>query len=138
MKIKKSMLTATAVIVGGAILAPKLVEAYRGDPTVQGPNYSEERHATMTQAFADQDYQVWQEQMQGRGKVSEVVTEENFSQFAEAHRLASEGKTEEARQIRQELGLGLGEGHSKGRGDQAGQAGAEKGRAQKMGNCPNL
>ena len=128
MKIKHLVFGATAPIVGGGLIAPGLVEAYRGDPTIQGPNYSVERHTAMTEAFANQDYQSWQEQMQGKGRVSEIVTEENFARFAEAHRLAQEGKLEEARQIRQELGLGLSDGNG-------GQRGVGKDRGQRMGNC---
>lgn len=95
--------------------SPKLAEAYRGDPNVQGPNCTPERHDAMTQAFESGDYNAWQEQMQGRGRVSEVINEENFAQFAEAHKLALEGKTDEADQIRQELGLGLRDGSGQGR-----------------------
>lgn len=131
MKIKNSLLAAAALIAGGVVVAPQLVGAYRGDPSIQGPNYSEDRHAAMTQSFADQDYQAWKEQMQGKGRVSEVVTEENFARFAEAHRLATEGKIEEARQIRQELGLGLNDGNGS-------RNGAGKGQGQRLGNCPNL
>ncbi len=134
MKVKNLVLGATALVLGGGIIAPKLVEAYRGDPSVQGPNYSEERHVAMTQVFQNQDYQSWKELMQNKGRVSEVVTEDNFDRFAEAHRLSQEGKLEEARQIRQELGLGLqnGEGQYKA-GKRHG-----RGQGQKMGNCPNM
>jgi len=109
-----------ALAFGGLILVSNPVEAYQGDPNVQGPNCTGERHEAMTQAFDNNDYNAWKELVNGRGRVSEVITEENFSQFAEAHRLALEGKTEEAAQIRQELGLGLrngsGEGYRKGDG----------------------
>jgi hypothetical protein len=75
----------------------------------------------MIQAFENNDYNAWKEQMQGRGKVTQVVNEENFSRFAEAHALALEGRIDEAGQIRQELGLGLrdgsGQGQQKGSGD---------------------
>ncbi len=131
MKIKNSLLAAAALIAGGLVIAPQLVGAYRGDPSVQGPNYSPERHEAMTQSFADQDFQAWKEQMQGKGRVLEVVTAENFSRFAEAHRLATEGKIEEARQIRQELGLGLNDGNG-------GRDGAGRGQGRRLGNCSNL
>jgi len=45
-----------------------------------------------------------------------VITEENFARFAEAHRLALEGKTDEANQIRAELGLGQGQRNGDGQG----------------------
>jgi len=70
----------------------------------------------MTKAFENNDYNAWKEQMGGRGRVSQVINEENFERFAEAHRLALEGKTEEAAKIRQELGLGLQNGSGKGMG----------------------
>lgn len=105
-----------AVVIGGATLVPSAVEAYRGDPSVLGPNHTEERHEAMTTAFESQDYQSWKEQMQGRGRVTEVITEENFARFAEAHRLALEGKTDEANQIRAELGLGQGQRNGDGQG----------------------
>lgn len=105
-----------AAAIGGAILAPGAIEAYRGDPSVTGPNYTEERHEAMTVAFENQDYQSWKEQMQGRGRVTEVITEENFARFTEAHRLALEGKTDEANQIRAELGLGQGQRNGDGQG----------------------
>jgi hypothetical protein len=97
----------TALVVGGVIVAPQAVQAYRGDPNVTGPNYTEERHAAMEQAFTNKDYNAWKEQMAGRGRVTQVVNADNFARFAEAHELAEQGNTEEANKIRAELGLGL-------------------------------
>jgi len=116
---KKTMLLgATALVLGGLIMSPRLAEAYQGDPSVQGPSYTTERHEAMTQAFENDDYNAWKEQMQGKGRVTQVINEDNFALFAEAHKLALEGKTDEANQIRQELGLGLrnGSGHGNGMG----------------------
>ena len=62
------------------------------------------------------DYNAWKELMSGKGRVTQVITEANFARFAEAHRLAEEGKLDEAEQIRQELGLGLGNRHGDGSG----------------------
>ena len=114
---KKSILIrASALLLTGLVLTPSMVQAYRGDPTVQGPNYSEERHTQMTAAFENKDYNAWKNLMQGRGRVMQVVNESNFAKFAEAHQLALEGKTEEANQIRAELGLGLRNGSGQGQG----------------------
>ncbi|MBT3356433.1 hypothetical protein HN784_01645 [bacterium] len=129
--------------------------AYRGDYSKQGPNYSEERHEIMEKAFEGSDYDAWKEQMDGRGRVTEVVTEENFNRFAEAHKLGQEGKTVEADEIRKELGLrtsdgeSLGRGHGKGEGKVQGNGnGNGKNRGQNNkgnfidndgdGNCDNL
>ncbi len=112
------LLGATALVLGGLALSSRFVEAYQGDPSVRGPNCTAERHEAMTQAFENNDYNAWKEQMQGRGRVTQVVNEGNFARFAEAHKLALEGKTDEANQIRQELGLGQRNGS--GRGPQKG------------------
>ena len=96
--------------------------AYRGDDSIKGPAYSTERHTIMTEAFANDDYEAWSALMDGRGRVTSVITAENFSRFAEAHRLAQEGDFEGANQIRTELGLRIpngerpGDNHGKGQG----------------------
>ncbi len=123
---KPILLGATAFMLGTLIVSPKLVGAYQGDPSVQGPDCTPERHEAMEQAFESNDYNAWKELMSGKGRVTQVVTEENFARFAEAHQLAQEGKLDEARQIRQELGLGMG-GH-KGSGDGQGFGGQNMGR----------
>ena len=128
MKNKAILFGATALVLGGLVITPKLAEAYRGDPSVQGPEYSAERHEAMTQAFDSNDYQAWKEQMKGRGRITEVITEENFARFAEAHRLALAGDTEGAAQIRAELGLGLRNGTGQG------QSRGFKGQGQRLSN----
>jgi len=110
------LLGAAALVLGGIALAPGVVNAYQGDPNVQGPNYSPQRHEAMTQAFENKDYQAWKNLMQGKGRVTQVVNEANFDKFSEAHQLALEGKTEEANQIRAELGLGQRNGSGMGQG----------------------
>ena len=94
-----------ALIMSGIALAPKIASAYRGDPSVKGPNYTQERHDAMAKAFENNDYEAWKELMAGRGRASQVINEGNFARFAEAYRL---GNTAEANAIRAELGLGTG------------------------------
>jgi hypothetical protein len=106
----------SALVVAGSVAGAASVQAYRGDPAVKGPNYTEERHEAMTKAFENGDYKAWKEQMAGRGRVTQVVNEGNFAKFAEAHKLALAGKTEEAAKIRAELGLGLQNGSGRGQG----------------------
>jgi hypothetical protein len=115
-------LGALAVILGGAIAFTNNSQAYKGDPNVKGPNYSEERHTAMQKAFETNDYEAWKNLMAGRGRATQVINVDNFAKFAQAHKLALEGKTEEAQKIRAELGLGLRNGTGSGRG---------------MGNCQN-
>ncbi len=127
----KTLISASALVaVIGLIGAYTFSNAYQGDYTKKGPNYSEERHKIMEEAFEKNDYNKWKEQMNGRGRVSEIINKNNFSKFAEAHRLAEEGKYEEANKIREELGLrtqdkmrngGRNLGHKKqGRGENRG------------------
>ena len=113
----KSLLVAGlgALVLGAVFMSPKVTLAYRGDPAVYGPNYTAERHTAMEKAFETNDYNAWKNLMQGRGRVTQVVTKDNFAQFAKAHELAEQGKTAEATTIRQQLGLGLHNGSGMGR-----------------------
>ena len=99
-------LGALALVLGATAMSAGSALAYRGDPTVQGPNYSTERHTAMLKAFENKDYTAWKNLMQNRGMASQVITGANFAKFVEAHNLALQGKTVEAQKIRQELGLG--------------------------------
>lgn len=114
------LLGAAALIVGAAVLIPQSAFAYKGDPNVQGPNYTAERHEAMTEAFANKDYVAWKALMNGKG-VTRRVTAENFARFAEAHELALQGKTTEANAIRAELGLGQHNGSGMGQGNGQGR-----------------
>ena len=105
-----------AIVLGTAFGLTTDANAYRGDPTVKGPNYTSERHAAMEKAFENNDYNAWKNMMQGKGRVAQVVNEKNFAQFAKAHELAEQGKTAEANKIREELGLGLQNGSGQGNG----------------------
>jgi len=110
-------LGALALLAGGAVsILPGVASAYRGDPGVKGPNYTDERHAAMESAFEKGDYDAWKNLMQGRGRVTQVVTKENFSKFAQMHELGEDGKTADAQKIRHELGLGLQNGTGQGTG----------------------
>jgi len=112
-----SIITAIAVVVlGGAFFAPTSVFAYRGDPSVTGPNYTAERHTAMEKAFDTNDYNSWKSLMVGQGRITQVVNAQNFVRFAQAHNLAEQGKTAEANAIRAELGLGLHNGSGQGMG----------------------
>lgn len=119
-------LGALALILGVTAISAQSVLAYRGDSTVQGPNYSIERHTAMEKAFQDKDYTAWKSLMQNQGRVTQIITEANFAKFVEAHNLSLQGKTEEAQKIRQELGLGLRNGSGRNSGGMMGEKGACK------------
>ena len=118
---KTKILTGLSLLTLTGLMIVPVASAYRGDPNVQGPNYSPEKHEAMTQAFENNDYEAWKAQMQDRGRVTQVVNESNFERFAQAHKLAQEGKLDEAKKIRQELGLGLQNGSGYGSGQGNGQ-----------------
>ncbi|MDD5681356.1 MAG: hypothetical protein PHI59_08985 [Candidatus Omnitrophica bacterium] len=103
------------LIVAGAVITPQTTLAYKGDPNVKGPNYTQECHAAMEKAFDNNDYNAWKNLMQGKGRVTQVINAQNFAKFAQAHKLAEQGKTAEANKIRAELGLGLQNGSGQNR-----------------------
>ena len=100
----------TALVAGGAY-------AYQGDFSKKGPGYSPERHEAMEAAFTANDYAAWKELMPGKGRVTRTITEENFSTFAQIHNLVEEGKLEEAKALKAELGLGMRDGQGMKSGD---------------------
>ena len=105
-----------ALALGALVILPSLSQAYRGDATVKGPNYTIERHEAMEKAFETNDFTAWQKLMTGRGRVTQVVNKDNFAKFAQIHELTEEGKTVEAEILRTELGLGLHNGQGQGMG----------------------
>ena len=110
-------LGAIALILGVSGAMASTASAYRGDPNVKGPNYSTERHTAIESAFETNDYLAWKNLMQNKSRVTQVINEDNFAKFAEAHRLAEKGDLEGAKKIRQELGLGLKNGSGQGMGN---------------------
>ncbi|MHB8870881.1 MAG: hypothetical protein ACYC5G_00250 [Candidatus Doudnabacteria bacterium] len=89
--------------------------AYQGDSSVKGPNYSPERHAAMETAFENNDYNAWKNLMAGKGNASQIITQDNFAKFAQAHKLAEQGNVSEAQKILKDLGLGLHNGTGYGK-----------------------
>ncbi len=81
-KLILASLTGIAVL---AIATPAL--AYRGNPDIQGPNYSPERHEAMEVVFEKGDYQGWLKLMEGKAwRLKEIVNSEaKFIEFAKAH-----------------------------------------------------
>lgn len=116
MNYKTLTLAAVGLTLGAYLIVPSTAFAYRGDPSVKGPNYTVERHDAMEKAFESGDYTAWKNLMVGKGRVTAVVTKENFATFAKAHELAEEGKLEEARTLRASLGLGQMNGAGQGMG----------------------
>ncbi|HBP51451.1 MAG: hypothetical protein US68_C0003G0004 [Candidatus Shapirobacteria bacterium GW2011_GWE1_38_10] len=113
----------TQIVLGMAALALGLVAvksfapvlAYRGDATVKGPNYTEERHNTNITAFQKGDYKSWAANMAGRG-ATRFVTESNFKEFAAAQVAAQNGDSTLLNAFRSKYGMGQGNGQGRGMG----------------------
>ena len=107
MNTKKILFSASTLAVAAIIglTAVNSAFAYQGDYTKEGPNCTAERHEAMEKAFGGNDYTAWENLMQGKGRVTQVVNQDNFAEFAQAHTLVEEGKYAEANAIRKELGL---------------------------------
>jgi hypothetical protein len=104
MKIKKryvGLAVLTLIMAAGITSA----SAYQGDYTEAGPNCTPERHEIMEVAFDNNNYNLWKDQMSDKGRVADVINQDNFDKFAEAHRLGQAGDKAGADAIRAELGL---------------------------------
>ena len=111
----KVLFGSLAVVMMGAFAVSSAM-AYQGDYSKQGPEYSPERHTAMSEAMDNNNYEAWSELMADRGRITQVVNEENFAQFAEARRLAHSGDLEGADAIRKELGIRTSNGEKVGAG----------------------
>ena len=142
-----------ALMVVGMVFSTSMVSAYRGDYSAEGPNYNEERHELMENAFETLNYDEWYDLMTENGKhprVVDVVTESNFETFVQAHNAGKNGDLETASVLRAELGLNNGNGPKDGTGFGKGQGNRmSQGKGQRMqqnnfidadndGNCDNL
>ncbi|NVN97461.1 hypothetical protein HXX01_04525 [Candidatus Nomurabacteria bacterium] len=76
------------------------------DFSKKSPGYSSSFDTQMTKVMESGDFEAWKALVMSKtGKVDPLITKGNFAQFAEAWKLAKEGKIKEANVIRQELGL---------------------------------
>ena len=120
-----------------ALLGISLVAAYQGDTSVQGPNYDEDRHEAMQEAFETYNYDLWVTLMTEDGRhpgILDKIDESNFELFADAH---NTDDPEEAAEIRAELDLGQGmQKMNKGSGMHKGSGNAYKGSQGYNGECP--
>jgi hypothetical protein len=97
----------------GLLLVVGLVSAYKGDNSIKGPEYSEERCSLMQETFENLDYNSWKEIMSEnsrKGKILEVINEDNFEIFVEMHQAKINSDFEKVNELRQELGLNNGLG----------------------------
>lgn len=124
-------LGALALILGVVGISAGTSSAYRGDASMDCPNHQTERHESMEEALENKDYEAWKNLMEDKGRVTQLINEDNFAKFAEVHELMEEGKTDEAQEIRKELGLGMMGGHGRGV-DDTGQFAGHRGMGRSM------
>lgn len=80
--------------------------AYQGDFSKDGPNYTSDFEAQITEVLTNKDYDGWKDLIEnkvGDKKIVEIITKDNFDKFVEAWKLAREGKIKEANSIRRKL-----------------------------------
>jgi len=80
--------------------------AYQGDFSRNGPNYTPDFEAQITEVMTNKDYEGWKDLIDtkvGSNTVTEAINKDNFDKFAQAWELAHEGKIKEANAIRKEL-----------------------------------
>ena len=113
----------TKIVLGMAALVLGLVVvksftpvlAYRGDATVKGPNYTQERHNINIAAFQKGDYDAWAANMAGRG-ATRFVSKSNFSEFAKAQVASQKGDNTLINAFRAKYGMGQVNGQGRGQG----------------------
>ena len=100
-----------------------------------------EQHEAVEEALDAGDYDAWVELMDGRGRVTSVVTEDNFDTFVEMHEAMEDGYIEVAQELREDLGLGLkprdGSGYRNGEGEGKGMRAGNMHRGQDSGDGIN-
>jgi len=121
----------------GLMIGGVFVSAYQGDPTVEGPNYTPDRHDDMQAAFDAVDYELWVALMSQEGRTPGVmrkVSEDNFATFVDMRTAMLNGDVELAAELKAELGLGQGKMNH---GSSKGQGGQGQGQRGMSGSCPN-
>lgn len=123
-----------AVFIIGVVSLVSVI-AYRGNPEENGPNYDADVHEQLEAAIEAGDYDAWLEirtenNLPMKGRMFQVITEENFDRYVALHEANEAGDTVTADAIRAELGLG--QGAMKRNGGQAGTGCAAHGGA---GSC---
>jgi hypothetical protein len=88
------------------------VYAYKGNLSVNGPNYSEAVHEQMEAAIDAGDYDAWvqirqENNLPMNGRMFQAINKDNFAKYAEMHDAMLSGDIDTANAIRSELGLGM-------------------------------
>ncbi|MBN1778929.1 MAG: hypothetical protein JW816_01790 [Candidatus Buchananbacteria bacterium] len=116
---KKSYYAVAAVlgliITTGIVAATSLAADSNVSQFNRGPRFDSQAHQSILQALENRDYQAWKEAV-GNNPIANVITQDNFDQYAEMHDLMQAGKIDEAKAIADQLGIKNGFGMMGGRG----------------------
>jgi hypothetical protein len=99
------MLAGALLGAGFAIAASASADTGMGWRADRG-NCNAEQHEAVEEAIEGKDYEAWKELMGDRGRITQVVTEENFNTFVKMHEAMEDGDYGKAAEFRKELGLG--------------------------------
>ncbi|MBN1941209.1 MAG: hypothetical protein JW772_03440 [Candidatus Diapherotrites archaeon] len=120
-KMKKKTLGGIALVAIVLLLAGSAF-AFRGieEQMQRKPNFSPEIREQLQAAIEARDYAAWvavheNNDFPMKGRIFEMVTADNFEQFAEMHEAMKSHDIETAKQIREELGMQCGKGWGMGR-----------------------
>lgn len=92
-----------AILASGFMYSPVMAaQVGQGKKMV---SYSATQASELEKAIENNDYATWKGLMKGRGKLAQLINENNFAKYAEAYKLVKEGKYKEANAIRKELGF---------------------------------
>ena len=143
LNIKKIALAILSIGAIGALATMPFVSAFQGNPDVQGPNYDADLHALKTDAFDSADFATWKDLMEtsgSQGRVLDVVNEDNFDIFVQAHNAALAGDMDTSKELRSQLGLNNGNGprDGTGYGKMNGGSGKRLGQGHARGNGQGL
>jgi len=144
-KMEKKIIGLFAIITL-ALIGITGVMAYRGDFSIKSPNYNEEIHGQLETAIENNNYNEWmrireENNLPTKGKIFQVINEDNFDMFVRLHEANQNGDSETANNIRAELGLGQGmmnRNSDSGQGQNNGVKGQYFVDANNDGNCDNL
>ena len=89
-----------------ALAGTMVVSATEGNFNNRGLKMNGEHKVQIEGAIESGDFNAFKEVMGDRGRIAEVINEENFDNFVQMHELKMAGDFEGAREIAKELGLG--------------------------------
>ena len=106
---KSTLLISTGVATGafliGLTLSNPFVSAYQNGAWQREQGFSPETKAQIEQSIENGDYNTWKSLTDGKGRMGETITEENFPLLKELHTAQQNGDTTKAQELRQKLGL---------------------------------